>query len=236
MNLEVLKSIFKNLPNVLIDDLVEDEFQSLWYPSGGIDMAPLNIFDPNNPRAILKNHNTRLFFYTDCDYLVNLDGDLYYQSDEIKDSMVLKSNYQKSAPSKIISCGFNVTLINNSLTNVRLNIFKNNLGLNLYCFFIPLENMKFELFLLKNNIDVFIVCDAGGYGQIKGAIALKNLNVSFTLGDCYENSDDIEDELIDIYNKKNINILKFRFENIIKISWGLIGYPNPSASLRKLID
>jgi hypothetical protein len=150
--------------------------------------------------------------------------------------MVLKSNYQKSAPSKMISSGFNITLIYDSLTKVRLNIFQNNLGLNLYCFFIPLENMKFELFLLKNKLDIFIVCDAGGYGQNKGAIALKNLNVSFTLGDCYSNSDDIEDELIEIYNKQNINILKFSSENIININWGLIGYPNPSASLRKLID
>lgn len=236
MNIEQLKSIFKNLPEVLIDDLVQEEFQSLWYPSSGIDMAPLNIFDPNNPRSILENHNIRLFFYTDCDYLVNLDGALYYQSDEIKDNMVLKSNYQKSAPSKMISSGFNITLIYDSLTKVRLNIFQNNLGLNLYCFFIPLENMKFELFLLKNKLDIFIVCDAGGYGQNKGAIALKNLNVSFTLGDCYSNSDDIEDELIEIYNKQNINILKFSSENIININWGLIGYPNPSASLRKLID
>jgi hypothetical protein len=236
VNIEQLKSIFKNLPEVLIDDLVQEEFQSLWYPSSGIDMAPLNIFDPNNPRSILENHNIRLFFYTDCDYLVNLDGALYYQSDEIKDNMVLKSNYQKSAPSKMISSGFNITLIYDSLTKVRLNIFQNNLGLNLYCFFIPLENMKFELFLLKNKLDIFIVCDAGGYGQNKGAIALKNLNVSFTLGDCYSNSDDIEDELIEIYNKQNINILKFSSENIININWGLIGYPNPSASLRKLID
>ena len=150
MNIKVLQSIFKNLPEVLIDNLGKEEFQSLWYPSSGIDMAPLNIFDPNNPRAILEKLNTRIFFYTDCDYLVDSDGAVYYQNDEIKDNMVIKSNYQKSSPSKIISSGFNVTLINDSLSNVKLNIFKNDLGLNLFCFFIPLENIKFELFLLKN--------------------------------------------------------------------------------------
>ena len=236
MNIELLKSIFKNLPKVLIDDLFQEEFQSLWYPSSGIDMAPLNIFDPNNPRSILENQNIRLFFYTDCDYLVNLEGALYYQSDEINDNTELKSNYQKSAPSKIISSGFNVALINDSLTNVRLNIFQNNLGLNLYCFFIPLENMEFELFLIKNKLDIFIVCDAGGYGQNNGAIALKNINVSFTLGDCYANSDVIENELIEIYKKHNIKILNYSSENIRKINWGLVGYPNPTAELRRIID
>jgi hypothetical protein len=235
MNIKLLQSIFKNLPEVLIDDLVNEEFQSLWYPSSGIDMAPLNIFDPNNPRAILEELNTRIFFYTDCDYLVDSDGAIYYQNNEIKDNTALKSNYQKSAPSKMISSCNKVTLIDESLTNVRLNVFKNDLGINLFCFFIPLENIKFEFFLLKNKLDISIVCDAGGYGQNKGAVALKNLNVRFTLGDCYASSDNIEHELIEIYNKQQINILKFSSEYINKISWGLNGDPNPSAPLRKII-
>ena len=48
MNVNNLQFVFRNLPQRIIDDLGVEQFNILWYPFSGIDMAPLNIFDPNS--------------------------------------------------------------------------------------------------------------------------------------------------------------------------------------------
>lgn len=234
MSLKNLKSVFSNLPKIIIDDLGVEQFNFLWYPFSGIDMAPLNIFDPNNRRAIINDQNTRVFFYTDNSYNVLNNGYFSYQNNEILDGTFIRSNYQDAAPSKLIINSYLVKLKNISESNVRLNIFQNEQGLNLYCFFIPSQNFDFELFLIEKRIKIKIVCNAGGYGiDSDGAIALKNLNVNYTLGEFYTNSNEISKEIIEKYESNNIHIEDYQFEQISIISWGLD--ENRKSKLKRII-
>jgi hypothetical protein len=195
-------------------------------------MAPINIFDPLNPRAIIFDHNTRVFFYTDNDYIVNEDGTFYYNGQEILDNTFVGSNYQNPAPQKFFKNGFIIKMqIDRVQINVRLNIFPNNEGLNLFCFFIPTRNFEFEKILLKNNIGIHIVCDASGYGLDPGAIFLQNLNVKYTLGSCYTNSKEVKFKDINEFGISEIPLLEYSFSNVIKkINWGNMG--SNSAELR----
>lgn len=143
MNIDNLKLIFRNLPNLIYDDLGYEPFDILWYPFSGLDMGPLCIFDPKNRRSVVYNHKTQVFFYTDHSYSVLNNGAFFYENNEILDNTYIKSNYQDCAPSKLVTNSYLVKLNNISKSNVRLNIFKTEEGLNLYCFFIPIENFEF---------------------------------------------------------------------------------------------
>lgn len=214
------QKIFSGFSIELLHDL-EDDFQTCWYGSAGLDTKIFDYFSDLSSESLLDKEvllkkPIKVYFFTDTDYKFYADKKFNYLDKEYCFEDGICSPFQFETLSRrgelIASLGF-VNRYRTKLVRFTIN------NENIYCFYISIADEVFEKFIIGNKVKIDIACHAGGWAG-PGPILLKKLGVLFYLGNFP----------YDIASKFNVEIMQ-------QVSWGLCGERyNLSCPLYRIIS